>query len=88
MKTIKRYPLAIEPVQRFSIPFNSEILGVTVGPALHVLEDNDGKGSERVFIIVAEGKEVEQRLNRTHYVGCFAHKAEVGMHMLHVFEER
>lgn len=87
MKTIKRYPLAIEPVQRFSIPFNSEILG-TVGSAIHVLEDSDGKLSERVFVIVAEGKQVEQRLNKTHYVGWFEHKAEVGSHVLHVFEER
>lgn len=91
MKTIHHFSLDLEPEQKITVPFNSELLGMGTSagrPVLHVLIDDSGKTMERVFWIFAEGKEIPQRFNQTHHVGCFEHKAEVGSHTLHVFEER
>lgn len=82
MKQVKRFNLAIEPSQSIDIPFNSELLG-TDGPALLVLIDTDAKIMTRNFLIIAEGKELSQRANRTNYIGRFQAEG----HVLHVFEE-
>lgn len=90
MKTMKRYELAIEPAQKISIPFNSNILklGEFQGkPCLWVLVDTDTNQMQRSFITIAEGKELSSKFNETNYVGSFEAKAEVGKHVLHVFED-
>ena len=90
MKTIRRYDLAIEPIQKLSIPFNSNILKLGEfqnKPCLWVLVDMGTNEMVRSFVMMAEGKELPQKFNETNYIGCFEAKAEVGKHVLHVFED-
>ena len=90
MKIIKRFDLAIEPTQTIDVPFNDEFMGLTVfndKPGLLFLVDPHQKVMRRTFVMVAEGKELSERANKTNHRGCFEHKAEVGSHVLHVFEE-
>lgn len=90
MRLIKRFDLAIEPTQTLDIHFNSEFLGLgsfNKKPCLWVLIDPNQKLMRRTFVLVAEDKELSERANKTTYVGCFEHKAEVGSHVLHLFEE-
>lgn len=90
MKLIKRFDLEVEPIQRTMIPFNAEIIKFgefNKVPCFWAIIDEGGRALERTIFIVADGKEIPQGLNKTKYMGSFEHKAEVGKHTLHVFEE-
>ena len=90
MKTLKRFRLSLEPKQTLEIPFNSEILGLVSNencPALVVLIDSTYTAKARNLIIVAENKELPQRCNKTNCLGYFEYKAEVGSHVLAIFDE-
>lgn len=91
MKTVRHYDLAIEPVQKITIEFNSEVLKLEMiggKPRLVVLVDGSFREIERTFHIIASGKEIPQRFNRTNYCGSFEVKAQVGAQLLHVFEDK
>lgn len=89
MKYIKRIDLEVEPKQRLKLPMNSKILGCgkfNEKPCLWITVEDSNRLIERVFLIVAEGKDIGT-MNETKYIGRFEEKAEVGAHTLHVFEE-
>ncbi len=87
MKVVKQYELSLEPTQKLKIPFNSAILSMEVlkdKPVLMILtDDNYSKTIDRTFKIVAVDKEVQQRFNESHWIGCF----KLGPTFAHVFEE-
>lgn len=89
MKHLQKFALSIEPEQTIKMPYNADITGLTdinnVPYILAITEDGQ-RFLDRKFVIVALDKEVNQRCNKTNCIGYFMHKAEVGKHVLHVFE--
>lgn len=89
MRQLKRFDLSIEPEQVIKMPYNSYIVGLTDlnnVPCIWAITEAGQGLTDRKFVIVAQDKEVSQRCNETNYIGNFMHKAEVGKHILHVFE--
>lgn len=89
MRQLQKFDLSIEPEQTIKMPYNSYIVGITDlnnVPSLWAITEKGQSMMDRKFVIVAQDKEVSQRCNETNYVGNFVHKAEVGRHVLHVFE--
>lgn len=97
MKILKKFDLPIETISEINkgrikvqMPFNSEIVGFVdlSKPSIMALIDDQNREIERWFVVVAQGQPVDARFNRTHYVGSFEVKADIGTILCSVFEER
>lgn len=97
MKSIRKIDLKVEPSQKVSMPFNSDILKldyVNKTPCLWILADETFSRSIERSFVMAE-KEATQRMNSTTYIGTFTIKPEpstdkvVAIHpkVLHLFED-
>lgn len=90
MKIIKRFDLEVEPSQNVQIQMNAEVVHFNVfnkKPAIWAIVDDGSKLIDRTFKMFTDLAEIPAFVNRTKYVGSFQHKAEVGQHTVHVFEE-
>lgn len=74
IKTIKRFPISIEPTQKLKIPFNSEILSfdmINGEPGINAIVEDGQTAGERTLFITTLGKELPQTINKTRFIGKF-----------------
>jgi hypothetical protein len=84
MKTVWKFPIALEARQQIRLPAGAEILNVQVQrdvPQLWVLVDTERPGVLREFMLVGTGHEIESDGT---YLGTFLNRA--GDLVLHLFE--
>lgn len=85
MNFLRRFELKIEDKQEVMIPFNSEVVGLTVAgetPYLWAIVPDGASPIKHQIIMTTENKELDYRCNRTKHVGMFM----IGKDMLHVFD--
>lgn len=73
-KTIERFNITVAPIQKVSVPYNSEILNFDIlngVPGFNAIVEDGQKANERTLFITTFSKELPIGMNSTKFIGEF-----------------